>query len=227
MEEVRGRPHHRPDARVVGERFVISAGGGKGSVWFSLVSLFPPTYNDRPNGNRIDLMEKLAAMQPEVPPLPRRQLPRGRHHRHPVRLEKDHRPARGPPRPPGVLELPRLRRAGAAGIPRLVRGPAHGAAAGGVRGVLAQGRARAPGRTSSRSCRTRWTRSSTSPATRRRPGARGGRRTGTPSRSRCITSRSATRTSSTSCTRTTAVSRRFLTRSRPSTPTSSASPRPR
>ncbi len=35
-----------------------------GTVWFDLVSLFPPTYNDRPNGNRIDLMEKLAAMKP-------------------------------------------------------------------------------------------------------------------------------------------------------------------
>ena len=33
-----------------------------GTVWFSLVSLFPPTYNNTPNGNRIDLMEKLAAM---------------------------------------------------------------------------------------------------------------------------------------------------------------------
>ncbi|MGA2218766.1 MAG: alpha-N-arabinofuranosidase, partial [Terracidiphilus sp.] len=32
------------------------------TVWFTLISLFPPTYHDRPNGNRIDLMEKLAAM---------------------------------------------------------------------------------------------------------------------------------------------------------------------
>ncbi|RXH58715.1 alpha-L-arabinofuranosidase C-terminal domain-containing protein [Granulicella sibirica] len=35
-----------------------------GKVWFSLVSLFPPTYKDRVNGNRIDLSEKLAAMNP-------------------------------------------------------------------------------------------------------------------------------------------------------------------
>ena len=35
-----------------------------GNLWFNLVSLFPPTYNDRPNGFRIDLMEKLAAMHP-------------------------------------------------------------------------------------------------------------------------------------------------------------------
>jgi alpha-L-arabinofuranosidase len=35
-----------------------------GTAWFSLVSLFPPTYKDRANGNRIDLMEKMAAMKP-------------------------------------------------------------------------------------------------------------------------------------------------------------------
>ena len=35
-----------------------------GSLWLQLVSLFPPTYHDRPNGTRIDLMEKLAAMHP-------------------------------------------------------------------------------------------------------------------------------------------------------------------
>jgi alpha-N-arabinofuranosidase len=38
--------------------------GKPGTVWFSLISLFPPTYQDRVNGNRIDLMEKLAAMKP-------------------------------------------------------------------------------------------------------------------------------------------------------------------
>ena len=38
--------------------------GKPGTAWFSLVSLFPPTYKDRANGNRIDLMEKMAAMKP-------------------------------------------------------------------------------------------------------------------------------------------------------------------
>lgn len=38
--------------------------------WFSLVSLFPPTYKDTPNGNRIDLMEKLADMHPHFLRLP-------------------------------------------------------------------------------------------------------------------------------------------------------------
>lgn len=34
------------------------------TLWLNLVSLFPPTYRDRPNGNRVDLMEKMAAMHP-------------------------------------------------------------------------------------------------------------------------------------------------------------------
>src|SRR6202034_2780965 len=40
--------------------------GHKGTLWLELVSLFPPTYHDRPNGFRVDLMEKLAAKHPTV-----------------------------------------------------------------------------------------------------------------------------------------------------------------
>lgn len=36
-----------------------------GAAWFSLVSLFPPTWNDRPNGLRIDLMQKLVDLHPK------------------------------------------------------------------------------------------------------------------------------------------------------------------
>jgi len=36
-----------------------------GTLWFDQVSLFPPTYNDRPNGNRPDIMQLLADMQPK------------------------------------------------------------------------------------------------------------------------------------------------------------------
>ena len=43
--------------------FVIST-RTPGTFWLSLVSLFPPTYNDRPNGNRIDIMQKLVDMKP-------------------------------------------------------------------------------------------------------------------------------------------------------------------
>ena len=44
-------------------RFVINA-QHKGTIWFSLVSLFPPTTNNRPNGNRKDLMKMLAGLHP-------------------------------------------------------------------------------------------------------------------------------------------------------------------
>jgi alpha-N-arabinofuranosidase len=36
-----------------------------GTLWLNLVSLFPPTYHNRTNGFRIDLMEKMAAMHPK------------------------------------------------------------------------------------------------------------------------------------------------------------------
>jgi alpha-N-arabinofuranosidase len=35
-----------------------------GTIWLSQVSLFPPTFNDRPNGNRPDIMQILADMHP-------------------------------------------------------------------------------------------------------------------------------------------------------------------
>jgi alpha-L-arabinofuranosidase len=48
-------------------RFVIStpaAAAAGDTLWFTLVSLFPPTYDNAPNGFRIDLMRKLAALRP-------------------------------------------------------------------------------------------------------------------------------------------------------------------
>jgi len=42
----------------------------KGTVWLQLASLMPPTYKNRANGNRIDLMEKMAAMHPKFLRLP-------------------------------------------------------------------------------------------------------------------------------------------------------------
>ena len=50
-------------------RYVIST-GSPGTFWLTQVSLFQPAYRDRPNGNRIDLMEKLAAMKPAFLRLP-------------------------------------------------------------------------------------------------------------------------------------------------------------
>jgi len=54
---------HADAAPSTDNRFVVSL-TQPGTVWLSLVSLFPPTYHDRPNGTRIDLMEKMAAMHP-------------------------------------------------------------------------------------------------------------------------------------------------------------------
>ncbi len=46
-----------------GNHLVLSVGHA-GTLWLQLVSLFPPTYKNRVNGDRIDLMEKMAAMHP-------------------------------------------------------------------------------------------------------------------------------------------------------------------
>ncbi len=45
-------------------RFVIST-DRTGLYYFNLVSLFPPTFNNRPNGNRTDLMQMLVDMKPK------------------------------------------------------------------------------------------------------------------------------------------------------------------
>ena len=45
-------------------RFVIST-DRKGVYYFNLVSLFPPTYHNQPNGFRVDLMELLVNMKPK------------------------------------------------------------------------------------------------------------------------------------------------------------------
>lgn len=50
-------------------RFVISA-KNTGTYWFNLVSLFPPTFNNRPNGNRSDIMKLMADMKPSFLRLP-------------------------------------------------------------------------------------------------------------------------------------------------------------
>ena len=41
-----------------------------GKLWLDVVSLFPPTYNNHPNGNRADLMEMMAAMHPKFLRMP-------------------------------------------------------------------------------------------------------------------------------------------------------------
>ena len=43
---------------------LVFTAGHPGTLWLDLVTLFPPTYDNRPNGDRIDLMQKMAAMHP-------------------------------------------------------------------------------------------------------------------------------------------------------------------
>jgi alpha-L-arabinofuranosidase len=50
-------------------RFVITA-ASPGTFWLNQVSLFPPTYHGRANGNRIDLMQKMADLKPGCLRLP-------------------------------------------------------------------------------------------------------------------------------------------------------------
>jgi alpha-N-arabinofuranosidase len=44
---------------------LVIATTAPGTIWFSQVSLFPPTFAGRPNGNRPDLMQLLADMNPK------------------------------------------------------------------------------------------------------------------------------------------------------------------
>ncbi len=47
------------------ENHLVLSVAHSGNLWLQLVTLFPPTYHDRANGTRIDLMEKMAAMRPQ------------------------------------------------------------------------------------------------------------------------------------------------------------------
>ena len=76
-------------------RFVISA-SNPGTVWLSFVSLFPPTYKNRANGMRVDIMEMLAEMKPSFLRFPGGNYLEGEL-RKPLRLEEDARPDRRAP----------------------------------------------------------------------------------------------------------------------------------
>jgi alpha-L-arabinofuranosidase len=52
-----------PDGTDTNGRLVITAGDA-GEFWLGLVSLFPPTYNNEPNGLRPDLVKMLAGLKP-------------------------------------------------------------------------------------------------------------------------------------------------------------------
>ena len=46
------------------ENTIVVSVDHPGNVWLQVLSVFPPTYKNRVNGNRVDLMEKMAAMHP-------------------------------------------------------------------------------------------------------------------------------------------------------------------
>ena len=121
-------------------RFVISA-NKPGTVWLNLVSLFPPTYHNRPNGNRTDLMQKLAAMQPAFLRLPGGNYLEGNTIAERFDWKKTLGAADRPSRPSGAVGLPLDGRPGPAGVSGVVRGPAHAAGAGRLRRLRAQRRA--------------------------------------------------------------------------------------
>ena len=50
-----------------------------GTAWFTLLSLFPPTWHDEPNGFRPDLMDKLAALHPKFLRFPGGNFLEGQH----------------------------------------------------------------------------------------------------------------------------------------------------
>lgn len=53
------------DVEKTGDTQLVLVSGGERTVWLSIVSLFPPTWNDRPNGLRKDLMQLLVDLEPK------------------------------------------------------------------------------------------------------------------------------------------------------------------
>jgi alpha-L-arabinofuranosidase len=51
-------------AKPSSENHLLLSTGTEGTVWLNMISLFPPTWHDRPNGNRKDIMQLLADMKP-------------------------------------------------------------------------------------------------------------------------------------------------------------------
>ena len=61
LTTARGIPATLDNRLVIATSSAAAAGA---SAWFTLVSLFPPTYDGTANGLRVDLMQKLAALHP-------------------------------------------------------------------------------------------------------------------------------------------------------------------
>jgi len=53
------------ETKTSAENRLVLSSNKPGTIWFGFVSLFPPTYKNRPNGNRPDIMQLLADMHPK------------------------------------------------------------------------------------------------------------------------------------------------------------------
>jgi len=53
------------ETKTSAENHLVLSSNKPGTLWFGFVSLFPPTYKNRTNGNRPDIMQLLAGMQPK------------------------------------------------------------------------------------------------------------------------------------------------------------------
>ncbi len=58
------------DAKATTDARLVITATTPGSYWFNLVSLFPPTYRNTANGNRVDIMQLLGDMKPSFLRLP-------------------------------------------------------------------------------------------------------------------------------------------------------------
>ncbi len=138
------RVHRQPDRRVAGQQ------GEEGAERGRLVpgGVAVPADLQEP-AQRRPRRPRAEARGDEARPVPRpgRQLPRGQHRRHPVRLEEHHRQAGRPARPPehrvGLLVHRRFRHPR---LPEARRGHRRPAAARAVRRLHPQRPARRPGR---------------------------------------------------------------------------------
>jgi alpha-N-arabinofuranosidase len=53
------------DVAPTADNYIVVSMDRPGTVWLQLLSVFPPTYKNRTNGNRVDLMQMMAAMHPQ------------------------------------------------------------------------------------------------------------------------------------------------------------------
>ena len=112
-----------------------------GTLHLQLVSLFPPTYKNAPNGNRTDLMEKMAAMHPNFIRLPGGNYLEGDTLKDWYNWKETIGPLVDRPGHHGAVDVLVDGRVWADGVSEVDRGAACGADAGGVCGVRVARRA--------------------------------------------------------------------------------------